>query len=133
MMMKTSFSFVRRHSSLTLVIFGGLLASLGDAVAATQNFASVNKILVPGQAPVYDVQFRDANDANDGRSNDGEASSVFDMVVGVVNWLAWVMLHGLPKLSHNEKVAGSFPAVIRTRHCKKDLALAAIMYRNNKI
>ena len=83
--MKTSFSFVRRHSSLTLVIFGGLLASLGDAVAATQNFASVNKILVPGQAPVYDVQFRDANDANDGsegRSDDGEAFSVFDMLGG---------------------------------------------------
>ena len=68
--MKTSFSFVRRHSSLTLVIFGGLLASLGDAVAATQNFASVNKILVPGQAPVYDVQFRDADVANDVRLSD---------------------------------------------------------------
>ena len=84
--MKTCFSSGQRHSSLTLVIFGGLLASLGDAVAATQNFASVNKILVPGQAPVYDVQFRDAdvandgsdaNDGSEGRSDDGEASSVF--------------------------------------------------------
>ena len=75
-------TFCLKPSAIDLVMTASvLLAVLSSSLAASDEFATVNEILVPGQSSVYEVNFNDVNDGDDGSSqdedsNDGKKSSV---------------------------------------------------------
>lgn len=76
-------TFCLKPSVIDLVMTASVLLAVlsSSSLAASDEFATVNEILVPGQSSVYEVNFNDVNDGDDGSSqdedsNDGKKSSV---------------------------------------------------------
>ena len=76
-------TFCLKPSVIDLVMTASVLLAVlsSSSLAASHEFATVNEILVPGQSSVYEVNFNDVNDGDDGSSqdedsNDGKKSSV---------------------------------------------------------
>ena len=74
-------TFCLKPSVIDLVMTASVLLAVLSSLAASDEFATVNEILVPGQSSVYEVNFNDVNDGDDGSSqdedsNDGKKSSV---------------------------------------------------------
>ena len=76
-------TFCLKPSAIDLVMTASVLLAVlsSSSLAASDEFATVNEILVPGQSSVYEVNFNDVNDGDDGSSqdedsNDGKKSSV---------------------------------------------------------
>ena len=77
-------NFCLKPSAIDLVMTASVLLAVlssSSSLAASHEFATVNEILVPGQSSVYEVNFNDVNDGDDGSSqdedsNDGKKSSV---------------------------------------------------------
>ena len=72
-------TFCLKPSAIDLVMTASVLlavlsSSSSSSLAASHEFATVNEILVPGQSSVYEVNFNDVNDGDDGSSQDEDSN-----------------------------------------------------------
>ena len=69
-------TFCLKHSVIDLVMTASVLLAVlsSSSLAASDEFATVNEILVPGQSSVYEVNFNDVNDGDDGSSQDEDSN-----------------------------------------------------------
>ena len=70
-------TFCLKPSAIDLVMTASVLLAVlssSSSLAASQEFATVNEILVPGQSSVYEVNFNDVNDGDDGSSQDEDSN-----------------------------------------------------------
>ena len=69
-------TFCLKPSVIDLVMTASVLLAVlsSSSLAASDEFATVNEILVPGQSSVYEVNFNDVNDGDDGSSQDEDSN-----------------------------------------------------------
>ena len=69
-------TFCLKPSAIDLVMTASVLLAVlsSSSLAASDEFATVNEILVPGQSSVYEVNFNDVNDGDDGSSQDEDSN-----------------------------------------------------------
>ena len=67
-------TFCLKPSAIDLVMTASVLLAVLSSLAASDEFATVNEILVPGQSSVYEVNFNDVNDGDDGSSQDEDSN-----------------------------------------------------------
>ena len=67
-------TFCLKPSVIDLVMTASVLLAVLSSLAASDEFATVNEILVPGQSSVYEVNFHDVNDGDDGSSQDEDSN-----------------------------------------------------------